>query len=639
MSLPLLNAAFAERVATFVPAVLQPTDVLLVDTVAARFAETDPDVLLALAFAVRGPRAGHVGVDLLTVPQTIDDERLVQRAQDPQPPEPPVAWPVDGEAWQVKALASALVGPPVGQTPFVQQRLASGQVLLMTRRMWREQELLAARLLALAVPVANPLPAALVDAGLAKLELTGEAAQAVRVALARRLTVVTGGPGTGKTFSIKRLLALLLEHDDPLRPLNIQLSAPTGKAAVRMAEAIQEKLDELPGVSAQTRTRLGQLAPRTLHKLLGMRPDGGARFHAGNPLEADVIVVDEASMVDLTLMRRLLDAVPPHARLILLGDRDQLASVEAGTVLADLVHGALQDDDAAGPPLRQSVVRFTVSRRFAHAPTIGQLAMLLQRGDKPGELEALALLNGTGPLPANETLPTRVQQLGAPQNGRPSAAQLQQLAAPYLDGYVAPLRLALAEHGPRGAALQDPRFHAALLRAFDGYRVLAVHRNGPLGVAGLERALAERVRASLGENLPTKQGFWLGQPVLVTENAYDVALMNGDIGLVLPTADGLQAIFAKTVAGVLRTKAVPLVRLPQVMGALAMTVHKSQGSQFNRVALVLADRDSPIQTRELVYTGITRTSDRLDWLGAPERMAAALARRVSRASGLADLLW
>lgn len=362
MNLQLLTPGLAARVARFVPAVLEPTDVLLVDTVAPRFAETRPDVLLALAFAVRGPRAGQVGVDLLRIAQTLDDERLLQRTGDA---ELPLDWPSDAAAWQAQTLTSALVGPAEGASLFVAQPLRTGQVLLMTRRLWQEQALLAARLRALAGPVAQPLAAEDVASGLAALEVTGEAAAAVATALARRLTVVTGGPGTGKTFSIKRLLALLLEHEGAARPLNIQLAAPTGKAAVRMAEAIQEGLEAVPGISAPTRARLGQLAPRTLHKLLGMRPDGSARQNAGNPLEADVIVVDEASMVDLTLMRHLLDAVPPHARLILLGDRDQLASVEAGTVLADLVGGAELGDAADGNPLRQSIVRFTVSRRFA----------------------------------------------------------------------------------------------------------------------------------------------------------------------------------------------------------------------------------------------------------------------------------
>ncbi len=636
MNLALLPAALAERVVTFVPTVLDLTDLLLVDTVQPRFGPHDPDVLLALALAVRGPRKGHVGVDLLTVAKTVDDDRVV-----PYSDEPVVAldWPPDAQAWQAKVLTAAMVGPPEGRTPFVKQALRNGHTLVMTRRMWNEQAVLAERLRALAVPVGDPLPEQAVEAGLAALGVTGEAAKAVRTALARRLTVVTGGPGTGKTFSIKRLLALLLENDAGTRPIHIVLAAPTGKAAVRMAEAIQEQLSELHGISDRTRERLTQLAPRTLHKLLGVHPDGGTRFHQGNPLEADVIVVDEASMVDLTLMRQLLDAVPAHARLILLGDRDQLASVEAGTVLADLVWGETQQSVTDDNPLRQSVVRFTESRRFAKAPSIGQIAKLLQNAEKSNEREALALLNGTGELPPLETLPDRVTCLGAPENGRPTVAQLERLAAPYVLGYAALLKAAMDAHGPRDEALKSADFHAGLLAAFEAYRVLAVHRNGPLGVKGLERALAERVRKSLGEHVQTKSGFWAGQPVLVTENAYDVGLMNGDVGLILPTADGLQAIFPRTVAGVLHTKPVPLARLPQVTGALAMTVHKSQGSQFARVALVLADRDSPIQTRELVYTGITRASERLDWLGTSARMETALSRRVTRASGLAELLW
>lgn len=665
--LHLLHPALTRRAQPFVDAgVLEATDLYVVDAVAERFAESDAEVLLGLAFAVRAPRAGHVGVDLLDIQGRIDSERWQPK---PDEPAPPLRWPEDTSAWQRRVLASGLVGTTQERKPFVYQPLQDGRVLVMARRMWREQERLALALRELSAAPAGEaqiVGADALDAGLAQLfsDTGSEAAQAVRVAATRRLAVITGGPGTGKTYSIKRLLALLLSlHGERVPPLRIELAAPTGKAAVRMAEAMAERLHEL-ATTEPVRDRLRSLTPRTLHKLLGVRPDGSVRHDAEQPIPADVIVVDEASMVDLTLMRRLVEAVAPGARLILLGDRDQLASVEAGTVLADLVSGALAAQGAGSDGLAASVVRFTESRRFAEAPTIAHIAADLQRGDEASRGRALERLCRPGKVPvADETLPDRVHHLDAPVEGRPTATQLDALAGPYLDGYVLVIREAFAAHGPASQQLTLPAWHRLVLEAFAQYRVLAVHRRGPLGVAGLETALAKRVKAMLTEalakrqvamagtaalaaggppetvHLPTKGGAWLGQPLLITENAYEVGLMNGDIGLVLPTAQGLAAVFPVTVEGKPATRAVPLVQLPAHQGALAMTVHKSQGSQFQRVALVLAAGDSPIQTRELVYTGITRSSHRLDWLGSEADLKSALARRVARASGLGELLW
>jgi exodeoxyribonuclease V alpha subunit len=258
-------------------------------------------------------------------------------------------------------------------------------------------------------------------------------------------------------------------------------------------------------------------------------------------------------------------------------------------------------------------------------------------------------------LARGETLPGRITHLGTPGGGRPTEAELDALAAPLLadHGVVGRLAAALRAHGPAASELRHPELHLALLGALDGYRVLAVHRRGPLGVSGLELALAQRCQAALWGairqhlglaadtlgRLPSRGAHWLGRPLLVTENSYEVGLMNGDVGLVLPTAQGLAAVFPGHDGEREPTRAVPLGRLPDHAGALAMTVHKSQGSQFRRVALVLAGHDSPIQTRELVYTAITRASERLDWLGEPAELERALRRRVGRASGLADLLW
>lgn len=646
---------FERRAAPFLTAgVLAAEDVYTVDAVAERFGESNGEVLLGLALAVRAPRAGHIGVDLMRAHEHIE-------AADGATLD--TAWPADRAAWEAAVRASPMVGAPVeGARPFVAQPVA-GRMLLLTQRMYDEQRRVAAALTTRATRSAEPIPR--LEERIAELfgdERESEAASAVRVAANSRLALVTGGPGTGKTFSIKRLLALLIENEDPGRPLRVELAAPTGKAAVRMAEAMGEGLDEL-AVDARVKERLMGLAPRTLHKLLGVRPDGSVRHQKDKPVPADVIVVDEVSMVDLAMMRRLLDAVAPDARLVLLGDKDQLASVEAGSVLGDVVRAA-----RPGTTLGERVVRFTRSRRFESAPNIAAVAAGLQRGDDDGVAGALAVLKGLENAPkewltggASGADGPRITHLGSPQSAvegapaTPSASQRDRLAAPYfgevhrdagrvLRGYAALLGEALARHDLDSPHLASIELHRELLAALDHYRVLAVHRRGPLGVTGLERDLSERVRAHLtrslrrGRALPTASGHWLGAPLLVTENAYDVGLMNGDVGLVVVGPNlRLMAAFPQSDTN-MPVKYVALSRLPAHEGALAMTVHKSQGSQFDRVAVVLAGRESPIQTRELVYTAITRAKSRVDWLGSPDELESALLRTVVRTSGLTELL-
>lgn len=643
---------------------LQAQEVLLVDAVAARYGEADPAVLLALALALRAPRAGHVGADLTLA------HLLTQDSQDGTAA--PFAWPAVGP-WQLQVERSALVDAAdaaAGERPFVLQKLSDGRSLLMARRLWHAQAQLAGQLLAMAASTpALQLTDGQIAKGLSRLKLTDpQTCAGVALAARQRLAIITGGPGTGKTYSIKCLLPVLLEHAASIgQALDVRLAAPTGKAAVRMQEGIAQDLETL-ATTDEVRSIIQGLVPQTLHKLLGMRPDGSARHNRTNPLTCDVIVVDEVSMVDLQLMVRLLEAVPVGARLILLGDRDQLASVEAGTVLADLLLGA-ERAEGAGQSLSGCVERYTVSKRFASAPTIAAIAADLQHGAEDRRVRALQLLTGQASV-AHETLPDRVRWLdqalltephaekskpGALKQALPAAA-LELLVAPYLQlpsqtspgGYVGSLQMALQNGKGQAEFWSSPVLQGQLLDALDQYRVLAVHRKGPRGVAGLDQAMSKVIREALGKTwrelyageLPTELGSWLGQPVLVTENSYEVGLMNGDIGLVLPTGQHrkLQAVFRDTRPGMPALRSVPLARLPPHQGALVLTVHKSQGSQFPHVALVLADRDSPIQTRELVYTGITRAQQRFSWLGSREVLDRALQTRVQRASGLAELL-
>ena len=654
--LHLLNTALEERAHGLrAGGVLTATDLLVVDAVSARFGESDPDVLLGLAFAVRAPRAGHVGVALPSIRTRVDDELATWRSIAEPDSEIPLDWPDDSVAWEAAVLASPMVGSPSDKgRPFVRQERQDGQTLLMTRRMWREQERLAEATKVLASTTPRFLMSdEAIAAGVVRMfgGADSQGGRAVAAVAKRRFTVITGGPGTGKTYSIKRILALLLESV-PF-PLKIELAAPTGKAAVRMAEAIAEDLGGLK-VDERVRKALSSLQPQTLHKLLGMRPDGTSRHGLERPVPADLIVVDEASMVDLALMRRLFEAVPADARLVLLGDRDQLASVEAGTVLADFVGPVLDGSSAGNAPLHAAVVHFDTNHRFKEAPTVAAIAEALQR-PSDDQLEQVGRWMRGEDVAPGEQIPGRITHIGIPVDGRPDKGHLEHLAAPYLapDGFIGLLAATIRAHGTNNRALRDPSFHLELLRALEGYRVLAVHRRGPLAVSGIERAMVKRCQEALKQairdhaglaadvavRLLTRFGHWLGRPVLVTQNSYDVGMMNGDIGLVLPTASGLAAVFLVKDKGVDTTREVALARLPDHTGALAMTVHKSQGSQFRRVAVVLAGRDSPIQTRELMYTAITRTSSRLDWLGNPGELQRAFGKRVGRASGLKDLLW
>ena len=653
---PRAPAAFLEHAQPFLKAgVLDASDVHAIALTAPRFGEDDVERMLGLAFAARAPRVSHPGVDLCTLRQHIvieSDETL--------------PWPPDPDAWARRTLASPMVGGPDDPLkPFVAQPRARrpGTPLLLTRRMYVEQQRVAA---AIAARAAHELPDEAhigdLDATLARLFPSsagtdgpeGEAARAVRLAATRALALIVGGPGTGKTFSVTRLLAALMEG----RTLSVALAAPTGKAAARMREAIREATDvtaqPVLDVSDDVRARLQALPATTLHRLVGVRPDGSSRHTAANPIPAQLVIVDEVSMVDLTMMRRLLEAVHPDARLVLLGDRDQLASVEAGCVLADLVPAT---GDATGTaPLAAETQTFTRSRRFESAPDIALIAACLQSyatrhpdlpsGDPPAALaRAIEVFSGVRHA-SHETQPDwRIERLGAPDRSdryaKPAAQQLTRLAAPYLEGYAEALIAALGD----GQHVDDPQWQRELLAVFDRYRVLAVHRRGPLGVQQLEQALAKRIRDAIDagrgdrahrRSIDLGEGHWVGRPILITENAYDIGLMNGDVGIVLPLADGAAAVFPHETPGEVRR--VALSRLPPHEGALAMTVHKSQGSQFDHVALVLAGRDSPIQTRELVYTGVTRAKQRLSWLGDLDELRIALARQVRRESGLPDLL-
>ncbi len=690
----------AQKAAPFVQAgVLSIADLAILDAASRRFTLTDdPEIALAFAFALRAPRAGHVGAWVERLPQLVKRERggRTERVEDEQ--ELRDAWPVDPVSWAARvrdheAVSEAEEGR---MTPFVWQTVQAGDGepmgLLTSHRMWRTQRLLANDLLRLAsaqvrAPLAPHWLASRLDRLFPEPE-DGEARGAAQAVATGGLSVITGGPGTGKTWSVKLVLALLLQHAwESDRPLVVELAAPTGKAAVRMGEALCADLDLLAarGIDAPVLDRLRGLHARTLHRLLGALPHAPHRFAHGahNPLAADVVVVDEASMIDLTMMGHLVAAMAAGSRLVLLGDRDQLSSVEAGTVLADIVSGAGQGPKTDGP-LAKRVVRLSRSRRFERAAAIACVAEALQRADDRDLDAAVALLAGETPGPerwrqamARDPAPDRLHHhLPAATGGGGSLDEttVAALVEPWLAPEVANGAMAadgsLLKAGPGYAhllrvALPDPQrrrsraHHAQLLDALLRYRVLTPHRQGARGVQGLNQTLSEALQTFLisgarpedkpakGEQsrrLLTRGAQWHGRPLLITQNSYEVNLRNGSVGLVVERErqDGrgggeLVALFADEGGA---TRYLPLARLPAHDTALAMTVHKSQGSEFDRVALVLPqDAASPILTRELLYTALTRARWQVAWFGDRQVMRSCLARRIQRASGLAELLW
>ena len=527
-------------------------------------------------------------------------------------PEHDISLPALAE-WCARLRASSLVGAPGAYAPLI----LDGERLYLARYQAYERQL-AERLLARAGD--RPLvDEAQLGESLARLFAFNQqrpdwqrlaAAQAVR----RRLAVISGGPGTGKTTTVVRLLAALLEQPGGER-LAIGLAAPTGKAAARMAEAIRHAKAELP-VSDAVKAALPDEA-RTLHRLLGSRGDSPrVRHDAANPLPLDVLVVDEASMVDLALMAKLVAALPPKARLILLGDKDQLAAVEAGAVFAELCEGRGFDAEAAADleritgqavavetphsRLGDAVVLLTHSHRFAGGSGIGELARRINGGDARGTLALLDEARADLRWNAAPAAPALVERLEAGYR-------------PYLQA---------AQQG-------DP---AQAFAAFNDFRALTAQREGAFGVNGLNEALEARLRRRAG--VPVRERWYAGRAVMVRQNDYALGLFNGDIGLCLWTELGWRVFFE----GDEGHRAFAPARLPSHDSAFVMTVHKSQGSEFGDVLLALPEQPSPLLTRALFYTGITRAKRTVEIWALPARLTEAVNTRAERAAGLAERL-
>jgi exodeoxyribonuclease V alpha subunit len=622
----------------------------------------DSAVLLAAALASHQLGHGHVCLDLAATLRNPDAALSLPPEGDEARASLLPSQLLHGqtlEAWQQALLASDLVD---GDGSCPERPLVLGGERLYLRRYWNYERAVAASLRQrLAIP--EPLPADLAER-LDRLfppdpDAGGEPDwQKLACALAVRgaFSIVTGGPGTGKTTTVVRLLALLQAPAVAAgRPLRIRLAAPTGKAAARLTESIGGQVSRLP-VDEELRRHI-PTGVTTVHRLLGSRPNTRHfRHHRGHPLPLDVLVVDEASMIDLEMMASLLAALPPRARLVLLGDKDQLASVEAGAVLGDLCRDAeagryspatrawleavsgqslaqtaLAVGDEQGDALAQQVVMLRRSRRFGAGSGIGQLARRVNAQDGQGAQQVLVdggyadlqrvLLKG----PEDRALERLVLEGRGRARGYRHYLEVLQGTRPQLD-----------------TVLEDPawtRWAGQVLAAFDDFQLLCAVRKGPWGVEGLNLRIASALLAA--GLLAGEHGWYEGRPVLVTRNDYSLGLMNGDIGITLclpdtnqPGRKVLRVAFPRgDGSGGLRF--VLPSRLAAVETVFAMTVHKSQGSEFAHTALLLPEQLSPVLTKELVYTGITRARDDFTLIEARSGIfAEAVARRVRRVSGL-----
>jgi len=601
--------------------VLSPLDEHFARAVGRLAGEPRPEVLLAAALVSRQVSSGHPCLDLKRFA-----EGTVLTDPDGDPADVP-SWP-DAARWSRALRDSPLVGDGDGDTPLVLDY--SGRLYL--RRYWEHECRLVAALRARTRQIDESVDTTVLHEGLNRLfpALHAQAAgdvdwQRIAAAMAvhRRLCVISGGPGTGKTFTVVKILALLIEQAVRAgrRMPRITLLAPTGKAALRLGESIHAAKDGL-----RSEPVIVAAIPEdatTIHRSLGsMRGSLTEFFHnAESPLLTDVVLVDEASMVDLALMSRLLQAVPPEARLILLGDKDQLASVEAGAVLADICSAAAPQPHSrrlvgwlravTGEPVPLApnapvetgiwdcIVYLTRSFRYSPTSGMGILARAINEGDADGALSALE--QGTD-----------VSRLD-PSAGAGLSPGLRQAAVRGYGGFV------------------EATDAASGLDALQHFRVLCALRKGPHGLQALNQEIA-----LLLETAPPNRRRLTARPIIVTRNDYQLGLYNGDVGVIVDRADGPRAFF-RALDG--QARWLSPARLPAHEPVFAMSVHKSQGSEFDEVVVVLPERPSPVVSRELLYTAVTRARRHVSIYATHEAIALALSRRVERASGLRDALW
>ena len=580
--------------------VLDPMDVHAAQAAARLHRETDERAVLAAALAVRGTRFGHACVRLAQQRDIVVGDGADAGAIESLP------WP-DPDGWHEAVAAGSLATSTPQDRPLV---LVDDRLYL--ERYFRYED----RLVRLVRDRLDPGPSGTrLSADQLELErllprMDGGEANAQRAAadkaLAGRLTLVVGGPGTGKTYLLGRMLAAIAAAGGSFP--RVALCAPTGKAAARLGEEIADSAREAG--TAEARGLLGQLEASTIHRLLGWAW-GRNRFahHEQNLLPHDLVIVDEMSMVSLPMVVKLLSAVRPDAGVVLVGDPYQLESIEVGTVLADIVGPAVEGDPGADrpskAPIADRIVVLREGRRYDEHGPIAALAGAIRRGDSEQALETLASrAGGLG----------WVEDRLSPEHAR--------LLAEVVDGRC---RLVDLAHAPGQAE--------AALDALAEVAVLCANREGPAGVARWQRA----IEAGLDRRHPGLRfrGRWYpGQPVMITKNDYSLDLYNGDIGVVAMTDRGLRVVFRR---GEIRS--FPPGYLGDHATVHALTIHKSQGSQFKEVIVSLPPESSRLLTRELLYTAVTRASEKVTIVGPEPAIRLGIERSVQRASGLRSRLW
>ncbi|GLX64499.1 RecBCD enzyme subunit RecD [Proteus vulgaris] len=469
---------------------------------------------------------------------------------------------------------------------------------------------------------------------------------AASVAITSPISIISGGPGTGKTTTVAKILAAFVMLTSNEKPI-IQLAAPTGKAAARLTESLGKALAQL-NLSEEENKWMPKQA-QTIHRLLGAQPESQqVRYHKDNPLQLDILVVDEASMVDLPMMARLIDALPSKCHVIFLGDKDQLASVEAGAVLGDicrfsedgfsqkrfdqinqLTQGELVKSTDIIPVsqtpvsvVSDSLCLLRKSYRFGEDSGIGQLALAVNKGQTK---TTIALLKKA------EVSPQQLEIALEPQD-------VSFIALESKESYLLMIQEAVNAYREYLTLVSQKASPDIILNAFNQYRLLCARREGSFGVSGLNDRIEMLLHRQRLIRRPTNsyQSDYIGRPIMIQRNDSTLGLFNGDIGIMLNNDEGEMKAFFQLPDG--KLKALQPSRLPQHETAYVMTVHKSQGSEFTHTALVLPDKFSPVVSRELLYTALTRAKQKLSLYASESMVKMAIQTRIQRRSGLIDKL-
>jgi exodeoxyribonuclease V alpha subunit len=568
-------------------------------------------VVLAAALVSKATAEGDVCLDLKSLCENgfVHSDGVLRLGPE---------WPVD--QWQAALLKSDLVG---NMNQYNVMILDGNRLYL--QRYWKYEATLAASILS-RCDETSPGTAMPGWNDLAVPPLQGQdpdQQRAIAAALSHRFTVISGGPGTGKTHTIATIIAMFnrLQRTPPGR---ILIAAPTGKAAARLQEALDDAFMILSGGGLIDAL---PITARTVHRLLGaVATTSRYRHHRDNPLAADVVIIDEASMLDLALAAKLFDAVPPDARLILVGDKDQLASVEAGAVMGDICGGPDFDSTEAGHPAAP-IRRTPAGRRV----DLSNHIVILQKNYRFKEDSGIHRLGQAVKKGAVDTALSLLED-----SAYPDITWRRLSSGPSFEA-------ALQEKTERGIM---PLFSMAslpdLLAQLVDFKILTAVRRGPLGVGALNAMVESMLRA--GGRIPTTveagESFYHGKPVMISRNDYQLNLFNGDIGIALSAGrhgrGALQVAFQNTNGDI--HYVVP-EHLPPHETVYAMTVHKSQGTEFGSVLLILPEGDLPLLTRELIYTAITRAKRSVEIWALEETLRHAIGRRILRTSGLRPRLW